>query len=88
MTAPQTESMAKMTAPAAATSKMVKIRAVRDIRLANGTVLKPGQEAKVTEDEAVMFCEHPKADGHFAFSGERPTSEIARHKMVRAERLD
>lgn len=37
--------------------KLVKIRTIRDIRLANGTQVKPDQEVEVTEEEAKLFCD-------------------------------
>lgn len=84
---PPVEGQEQVAAKQPAKTRMVKIRAVRDIRLASGDVLKPGQTAVVPSEEAELLCDHPKVKGHYAFSGERPTSEVERHVMVRAERL-
>lgn len=68
-------------------TKLVRIKALADIRLSDGKILKPGEIAEVSESDAAEFCSHPKAEGHYAFSGTRPESEVARHSMQRASRL-
>jgi hypothetical protein len=74
-------------AAAPKTTKLVKIKALRDIRLTDGSTVLPGQVVEVPEADAKEFCDLPTAPAHYAFSGERPQSEVVRHDHKRAVRL-
>lgn len=82
MTAPAHEG-AKMVAP----GRKVKIKAIRDINIGTAkemNILKEGQTAEVTEEQAVEFCDKGFR-GLYPYSGERyedkQTSVI--HRAVR-----
>lgn len=73
------------------TTKMVKVRAIRDFRHGPGLererkVAIPGQEVEVTEEEAKNLCDKTYEGSH-AFYGERQQSEVQRHVIRRAERV-
>jgi hypothetical protein len=63
-------------------AKMVKIKALRDIRV-DGKMVKPGEVVEVSSEEAQDFCK--KYQGAFGFSGERPNNETVRQVFSRAE---
>lgn len=40
-----------------ATTKMVKIKTIRDIKLKDGRQIQPHKEVEIPEDEAKLFCD-------------------------------
>ena len=86
----------KMVAGQKPTTKMVKIQALRDIRIdrpgPDGKTqhlnVKRGEVVEVTESEAKEFCDKI-FKAHYAFSGERyeTDGEVRKHHIVRAKRL-
>lgn len=84
MTAPAGNTT-NMTAP---TPRLVKIRALKPIRTAEGVHLEPGQVGEVTEEWAKEFCDR-KFRGSYRFSGERRGSkeDLDLCVTVRAERV-
>jgi hypothetical protein len=66
-------------------TKMIKIRAKRDIRLKDDTMVAAGKEVLVTEEEAAEFTK--SHEGMYAFSGERENQDAPRHVIQRAERV-
>ena len=64
----------------------VHIRALDTIRVTDDLQLAPGEEAYVTETQAKEFCR--VIEGQYAFGGQRQDDDAARHKTVRAERVN
>lgn len=65
----------------------VKIKAIRQISLADGTVVTPGTIVEVSEQEAKAIIDR-RARGPYSFSGERVGNvESDRHDIRRAVRV-
>lgn len=65
--------------------KMVRIKLLHPCTV-GGEIYEPGTVLEVPESEANQLCKH--REGHFKFSGERPDSEVERHNMTRAEKVN
>lgn len=70
--------------PQPATPKMVKLEAVRPVRLGDKTYT-PGEVFEASEEDAKWITK--EFDGVYSFGGERHNAEKDRHKLVRAKRV-
>jgi len=78
-----TEKKTKLVAPAAPT-KVVKIRALRDIAVGEQR-LPAGTEVEVTEELAADLCK--PITGPYSFAGYRGDYDAQKAQIVRAERV-
>lgn len=79
------ENKTKLVAPTSSKTKMVKIRAIRDIAVGTDIHL-AGSEVEVPEALAADLC--TPIEGSYAFSGDRDTRDAHKHMIRRAERMN